>query len=88
MKILNFFLIWWVIFALLDPDPEPNPQPWFYAHMRWVFKVIFCPFYLKILILGDQQNKHYVSSLILAALSDVIALISSRPLVETTFSIF
>ncbi len=40
MKILNFFLSWWVIFALLVPDPnpatqinadpcDPDPQPWF-----------------------------------------------------------
>jgi hypothetical protein len=34
MKILNFFLFLWVIFALLDPDPatqikaDPDPQPW------------------------------------------------------------
>jgi hypothetical protein len=28
-KILNFFLFWWVIFAVLDPDPHPyllNPN--------------------------------------------------------------
>jgi hypothetical protein len=25
MKILNFFLFVWVIFALLDPDPNPAP---------------------------------------------------------------
>jgi hypothetical protein len=23
MKFLNFFLLLWVIFALLDPDPQP-----------------------------------------------------------------
>jgi hypothetical protein len=36
MKILDFFLILWVIFALLDPDPDPatqinadpDPKPW------------------------------------------------------------
>jgi hypothetical protein len=33
MKILNFFLYMWFIFALLDPDPatqinaDPDPQP-------------------------------------------------------------
>jgi hypothetical protein len=26
MKILNFFLFLWVIFALLDPDPDPATQ--------------------------------------------------------------
>jgi hypothetical protein len=26
MKILDFFLFLWVIFALLDPDPEPATQ--------------------------------------------------------------
>jgi hypothetical protein len=26
MKILDFFLFLWVIFALLDPDPDPEPQ--------------------------------------------------------------
>ena len=25
-KILDFFLILWVIFALLDPDPDPEAQ--------------------------------------------------------------
>ncbi len=25
MKFLNFFLLLWVIFALLDTDPDPNP---------------------------------------------------------------
>ncbi len=29
MKILNFFLFFWVIFALLGPDPDP--QPWFWT---------------------------------------------------------
>jgi hypothetical protein len=40
MKILYFFLYWWAIFALLDPDPatqinadpcdpDPEQQPWF-----------------------------------------------------------
>jgi hypothetical protein len=39
MKILDFFLFLWVIFALLDPDPatqinadpdaDPDPKPWF-----------------------------------------------------------
>jgi hypothetical protein len=40
MKILDFFLFLWVIFALLDPDPatqisadpdpdaDPDPKPW------------------------------------------------------------
>ncbi len=40
MKILDFFLLLWVIFALLDPDPDlatqinadpdtdPDPKPW------------------------------------------------------------
>jgi hypothetical protein len=32
MKILDFFLFLWVIFALLDPDPDPatqiNADPW------------------------------------------------------------
>jgi len=34
MKFLNFFLLLWVIFDLLDPDPDPltrlnpDPQPW------------------------------------------------------------
>jgi hypothetical protein len=44
MKFLNFFLLLWVIFALLDPDseygsgstdliesisnPDPDPKPW------------------------------------------------------------
>jgi hypothetical protein len=30
MKILNFFLFVWVIFALLDPDPatQINADPW------------------------------------------------------------
>jgi hypothetical protein len=32
MKFLNFFLLLWVIFAVLDPDPmtrlSPDPQPW------------------------------------------------------------
>ncbi len=31
MKFLNFYLLLWVIFALLDPDPDPltrlNPDP-------------------------------------------------------------
>jgi hypothetical protein len=31
MKILNFFLFLWVIFALMDPDPDPqlnaDPDP-------------------------------------------------------------
>jgi hypothetical protein len=27
MKFLNFFLFWWVIFALLDPDPDPDSDP-------------------------------------------------------------
>ena len=26
MKILDFFLFLWVIFALLDPDPDPATQ--------------------------------------------------------------
>ena len=26
MKILEFFLFLWVIFALLDPDPDPATQ--------------------------------------------------------------
>jgi hypothetical protein len=26
MKILDFFLFLWVIFALLDPDPDPGTQ--------------------------------------------------------------
>jgi hypothetical protein len=26
MKILDFFLLLWVIFALLDPDPDPATQ--------------------------------------------------------------
>ena len=26
MKILSFFLFFWVIFALLDPDPDPTAQ--------------------------------------------------------------
>jgi hypothetical protein len=25
MKILDFFIFLWVIFALLDPDPDPDP---------------------------------------------------------------
>jgi hypothetical protein len=24
MKLINFFLCFWVIFALLDPDPDPD----------------------------------------------------------------
>jgi hypothetical protein len=34
MKFLNFFLLLWVTFALLDPDPDPltrlNPDPFVY----------------------------------------------------------
>jgi hypothetical protein len=26
MKFLNFFLLLWVIFALLDPDPDSEPE--------------------------------------------------------------
>jgi hypothetical protein len=26
MKILSFFLFFWVIFSLLDPDPDPTAQ--------------------------------------------------------------
>jgi hypothetical protein len=26
MKFLNFFLLLWVILALLDPDPEPDSE--------------------------------------------------------------
>ncbi len=28
IKILNFFLILWAIFALLDPDPDTDPLTW------------------------------------------------------------
>ncbi len=27
MKFITFFLILWVIFALLDPDPDPHMDP-------------------------------------------------------------
>ncbi len=42
MKFLNFFLLLWVILALLDPDPEygsgansySDPQPCFYDFLK------------------------------------------------------
>jgi hypothetical protein len=43
MKILDFFLFLWVIFALLDPDPDPatqinadpDPKPCRYVNVRF-----------------------------------------------------
>jgi hypothetical protein len=39
MKILDFFLFLWVIFALLDPDPDPQfecgSKPWLEVNARY-----------------------------------------------------
>jgi hypothetical protein len=39
---MNFFLLLWVIFAFLDPDPDTHPdlQHWFYSYLEQVGKLI------------------------------------------------
>jgi hypothetical protein len=53
----------------------------FLYHYEMGFVKLFLPFFFRIFCLADLQSNHNVTSLILAALSDVKALISSRPLV-------
>ncbi len=63
MKIFNFFLCLWVIFALLDPDPDTDPGTPFYPDpQHWVVL-----FYTKRL-----SRKHRKNSFGLACVVDRI----------------
>ena len=62
MKILDFFLYLWVIFALLDPDPDPatqinadpDPKPWYFLMVPVVAEVGVLDAAVRHAVLGGQ----------------------------------